>query len=111
MVEVPSSPFSVMGASWLSFDALPAACHVFAYMYGIEFNTGPGPHSGKAGAKLKTDDSMEEVLHVMSHDSILFFTEDGVARSLKAYQIPEASRTAVGAAITQVLTLSLRSEY
>ena len=38
----------------------------------------------------------------MSHDSILFFTEDGVARSLKAYQIPEASRTAVGAAITQV---------
>ena len=44
---------------------------------------------------------MEEVLHVMSHDSILFFTEDGVARSLRAYQIPEASRTAVGAAITQ----------
>ena len=45
---------------------------------------------------------MEEVLHVMSHDSILFFTEDGVARTLRAYQIPEASRTAVGAAITQV---------
>ena len=44
---------------------------------------------------------MEEVLHVMSHDSILFFTEDGVARTLRAYQIPEASRTAVGAAITQ----------
>ncbi len=37
----------------------------------------------------------------MSHDSILFFTEDGVARTLRAYQIPEASRTAVGAAITQ----------
>ena len=56
---------------------------------------------GKTGAKLKTDDSVEEVLHVMSHDSIVFFTEDGVARSLRAYQIPEASRTAVGAAITQ----------
>lgn len=54
------------------------------------------------GAKLKTNDSMEDVLHVMTHDSILFFTEDGIARSLKAYQIPEVSRTSVGTAITQV---------
>lgn len=58
--------------------------------------------AGKAGATLKSNDSMEDVLHVMSHDSILFFTDDGIARSLKAYQIPEVSRTAVGTAITQV---------
>ena len=58
--------------------------------------------AGKAGATLKRDDSMEDVLRVMSHDSILFFTDDGIARSLKAYQIPEASRVAVGTAITQV---------
>ena len=58
--------------------------------------------AGKAGATLKSDDSMEDVLRVMSHDSILFFTDDGIARSLKAYQIPEASRMAVGTAITQV---------
>ena len=61
----------------------------------------------KSGAKLKTDDSMEDVLHVMSHDSILFFTDDGIARGLKAYQIPEAARTAIGSAITQVCVSGL----
>ena len=48
---------------------------------------------------------MEEVLHVMTHDDVMFFTQDGVARSLKAYQIPEGSRTAQGSAITQVSSL------
>lgn len=61
---------------------------------------------GTKGATLKSDDSMEEVLHVMDHDSILFFTQDGVARSLPAHQIPQASRTAQGSAITQVLPIS-----
>lgn len=41
-------------------------------------------------------------MSVMDHDSVLFFTQDGVARSLKAFQIPEGSRTAIGSAITQV---------
>lgn len=31
--------------------------------------------AGTKGATLKSDDSMEEVLHVMDHDSILFFTQ------------------------------------
>jgi DNA gyrase/topoisomerase IV subunit A len=32
-------------------------------------------HAGTKGATLKNDDSMEEVLHVMDHDSVLFFTQ------------------------------------
>ena len=32
-------------------------------------------HAGTKGATLKSDDSMEEVLHVMDHDSVLFFTQ------------------------------------
>ena len=54
------------------------------------------------GAKLKGDDSVEDVVQCMDHDSVLFFTSDGVVRSLKAHQIPQASRTAIGTAITQV---------
>lgn len=54
------------------------------------------------GAKLKGDDSVEEVVQCRDHDSVLFFTSDGVVRSLKAHQIPQASRTAIGTAITQV---------
>ena len=54
------------------------------------------------GAKLKGDDSVEDVVQCKDHDSVLFFTSDGVVRSLKAHQIPQASRTAIGTAITQV---------
>ncbi|KAK9814470.1 hypothetical protein WJX72_006459 [[Myrmecia] bisecta] len=62
--------------------------------------------TGKAGARLKVDDTVEEVVEVMDHDNILFFTADGIVRSIKAYEIPESSRTAVGTAITQVLPIS-----
>ena len=58
------------------------------------------------GAKLKGDDSVEDVVQCKDHDSVLFFTSDGVVRSLKAHQIPQASRTAIGTAITQVSSSS-----
>ena len=59
--------------------------------------------AGMQGAKLKGDDSVEDIVQCMDHDSVLFFTSDGVVRSLKAHQIPQASRTAIGTAITQVI--------
>ena len=37
---------------------------------------------------------------------VLFFAPDGVVRSLKAYQIPQSSRTAAGSPISQVLCAS-----
>ncbi len=58
--------------------------------------------AGMRGAKLKGDDSVDEIVQCLDHDSVLFFTSDGVVRSLKAHQIPQASRTAIGSAITQV---------
>ncbi len=61
------------------------------------------------GAKLKGDDLVEEVVQCMDHDSVLFFTSDGVVHSLKAHQIPQASRTAIGTAITQVIPAALFS--
>ena len=39
----------------------------------------------------------------MDHDTVLFFSPDGIARSLKAYQIPQSSRTAAGTPLSQVV--------
>ena len=56
---------------------------------------------GKAGARLRDNDSIEEVMHVMDHDHILFFTSDGIVRSRRAFQLPQGSRTSGGTPITQ----------
>lgn len=60
--------------------------------------------TGMQGTKLKGDDSVEDVIQCNDHDHLLFFTSDGIVRSLKAHQIPQASRTATGTALTQVQT-------
>lgn len=54
------------------------------------------------GARMRDNDTVEEVVHVMDHDTVLFFSPDGICRSLKAYQIPVSSKIAMGAPLTQV---------
>lgn len=61
---------------------------------------------GKAGTRLKEDDSLEEVVSVNDHDNLLFFTNEGHAYAIRAYDVPEASRTATGTAITQILKIA-----
>ncbi|GCL35727.1 DNA gyrase subunit A [Sphaerospermopsis reniformis] len=60
---------------------------------------------GKAGAKVKEDDTIEHFLTCCDHDSVLFFSDRGVVYSLKAYQIPEGSRTSRGTPIVQMLPI------
>lgn len=36
----------------------------------------PAPAAGKAGARLKDDDSLDEVVYVNDHDHLLFFTTE-----------------------------------
>ncbi|MFN7852676.1 MAG: DNA gyrase C-terminal beta-propeller domain-containing protein, partial [Dolichospermum sp.] len=60
---------------------------------------------GKAGAKVKDDDTIEHFLTCCDHDSVLFFSDRGVVYSLKAYQIPEGSRTSRGTPIVQMLPI------
>lgn len=60
---------------------------------------------GKAGAKFKDDDTIEHFLTCCDHDSVLFFSDRGVVYSLKAYQIPEGSRTSRGTPIVQMLPI------
>ncbi len=55
---------------------------------------------------MREDDTVEEVAHVMDHDTVLFFSPDGICRALKAYQIPQSSRTAAGTPLTQARSLT-----
>ena len=60
---------------------------------------------GKSGTRMKEDDGIEHFLTCCDHDSVLFFSQRGVVYSLKAYQIPAASRTSRGAPIVQMLPI------
>ena len=54
------------------------------------------------GAGLRDDDRIEEVQQVTDHQNLMFFTSDGKVFVLKAFQIPEASRTASGISFSAV---------
>jgi DNA gyrase subunit A len=65
---------------------------------------------GKAGAKMKDDDGIEHFFTCCDHDSILFFSDRGVAYSLKAYQIPIGSRIARGTPVVQMLPIPIEEK-
>lgn len=65
-------------------------------------------HRGGRGIKgMETieDDYIEELLMTTTHHYMMFFTSKGRVYRLKAYEIPEASRTARGTAIINLLQL------
>ena len=51
------------------------------------------------------DDYIEELLMTSTHHYLMFFTNQGRVYRLKGYEIPEASRTARGTAIINLLQL------
>lgn len=53
----------------------------------------------------RDEDLVKTLLSCNSHDKLLFFTNTGRAFTLKAYKIPEASRTAMGTALVNLLQL------
>ena len=58
---------------------------------------------GIRGMATKEEDFVENVLVANSHDYLLFFTNFGKVYTKKAYRIPEASRTAKGTNIVNIL--------
>jgi len=60
---------------------------------------------GKAGAKMKEDDGVQHFITCYTHDYLMFFSDRGVAYSLRAYQVPEGSRAARGVPIVQMLPI------
>ena len=65
-------------------------------------------HRGGKGIKgmdTINDDFVVEMLMMSSHDYLMFFTNKGRVYRIKAYEIPESSRTSRGIAIVNILQL------
>ena len=60
---------------------------------------------GIKGMETIDEDYIEELLMTTSHHYMMFFTNTGRVYRMKAYEIPEASRTARGTAIINLLQL------
>ncbi len=60
---------------------------------------------GIKGMETIEDDYIEELLMTTTHHYLMFFTNNGKVYRLKAYEIPEASRTARGTAIINLMQL------
>ena len=60
---------------------------------------------GIKGMSTIDDDYIEELLMTTTHHYLMFFTSSGRVYRIKAYEIPEASRTARGTAIINLLQL------
>ena len=60
---------------------------------------------GIKGMETLEDDYIEELLMTTSHHYLMFFTNMGKVYRMKAYEIPEAGRTARGTAIINLLQL------
>ncbi len=60
---------------------------------------------GIKGAQTIDNDCVEEIFTTTNHEYIMFFTNTGRVFRLKAYEIPESSRTARGTAIVNLLQL------
>ena len=61
---------------------------------------------GVTAHKTKEEDYVENMFVTSTHDDLLFFTNRGRVYCIKAYEVPEAQRTAKGRAIINLLMLS-----
>ncbi len=61
---------------------------------------------GATGAEVKEEDFVEHLFVASTKDYLLIFTDKGQAHWLKVYEIPQASRTAKGKAIINLLQMS-----
>ncbi|WP_099469822.1 DNA gyrase subunit A [Konateibacter massiliensis] len=79
------------------------------YIKRMTVNNFKSQHRGGKGIKgMQTleEDFIEDLLMTTTHHYIMFFTNKGKVYRLKAYEIPEAGRTARGVAIINLLQLS-----
>ncbi len=80
------------------------------YTKRVSLDTYTVQHRGGKGKKGMadlgdSDDVMQDAFLAKNHDDLLFFTTLGRVYSLKVFQVPEASRTARGRAIVNLLPL------
>lgn len=65
---------------------------------------------GVQGMSMREDDFVEHIFITSTHSYIMFFTNLGRAYMLKAYEIPEASRTSRGMNIVNILAMNPREK-
>jgi DNA gyrase subunit A len=65
---------------------------------------------GVRGADMKEDDIVSSLLTCSTHDHLLFFTNQGRVYRIKAYQVPEKSRSAKGVYVANVPGLALEQD-
>lgn len=61
---------------------------------------------GVVGHKAKEEDQVVDMFVCNSHDDLLFFTDTGKCYTMKGYNIPEATKTAKGRALVNLLQIS-----
>ena len=61
---------------------------------------------GVTGMTTKEEDEIEHLVATNAHDNILFFTNKGKVYQTKVYELPEASRTAKGQAIVNIINIA-----
>jgi DNA gyrase subunit A len=59
--------------------------------------------TGKTGGRLRNDDAVGLVLTAMAHDHLLIVANDGSSFTLRAFDVPQRSRTAQGLPIGELL--------
>ncbi len=60
---------------------------------------------GIIGAATRSEDRIEHLFVANTHDYILFFTNRGRVYKLKAYEVPQCSRTAMGTAVVNMINI------
>ena len=78
------------------------------YIKRVPKETYPTQHrggKGRIGAATKEEDTIEHLFVATTHHYILFFTDRGRVYRLKAYEVPQTSRTAMGTAIINLLNI------
>jgi len=112
---------TIIGRDELDFDAedlIPDDAVIIAMsrkgyikrMAPQNFHTQNRGGKGIKGMQTIEEDFIERLLMTTNHHNLLFFTNFGRVYRLKAYEIPEASRTARGTAVINLIQL-LPEEY
>lgn len=60
---------------------------------------------GKIGATAKEEDKVQHLFAATTHHYVLFFTDRGRVYRLKAYEVPQTTRTAMGTAIINLISI------
>jgi len=71
----------------------------------LSFKTQQRGGKGIKGMTTKEEDTIAYIRYAQTHDNFLFFTNKGKVYQLRAYDIPESSRTSKGTAIVNLLDI------